>query len=215
MLNLVLPDSSPTYSLPLYVPSSPGSFWVLQKRFSQTPASTWCTLATSRTNRLSASPCTLSAPYCRNFLGFAKEIFTDAGKYVVHFGYQPDTAAAMAEKTLAIRSGQADVRVTPLAQLRTEVAVIPSVTGNQLVVSQPLPLDERMIALAAAISGGGLWPVPWSTVGTEVRACFSSMRHVAAVLGGSLTHPSSGVGIVLNCVGAIVLCVLSAVLCCS
>jgi hypothetical protein len=69
----------------------------------------------------------------RNFLGFAKEIFTDAGKYVVHFGYAPTTAAAMAEKTLAIRSGQADVHVTPLAQLRTEVAVIPSVTGNQLV----------------------------------------------------------------------------------
>jgi hypothetical protein len=89
----------------------------------------------------------------RNFLGFAKEIFTDAGKYVVHFGYTPNTAAAMAEKTLAIRSGKDDVHVTPLAQLRTEVAVIPSVTGNQLVVSQPLPLDERMIALAAAISG--------------------------------------------------------------
>lgn len=75
----------------------------------------------------------------------------------MHFGYKPDTAAAMAEKTLAIRSGKADVHVTPLAQLRTEVAVIPSVTGNQLVVSHPLPLDERMIALAAAISGAGCW----------------------------------------------------------
>lgn len=69
----------------------------------------------------------------RNFLGFAREIFTDAGKYVVHFGYAPNTAAAMAEKTLAIRSGKEDVHVTPLARLRTEVAVIPSVTGNQLV----------------------------------------------------------------------------------
>lgn len=71
--------------------------------------------------------------HCRNFLGFAREIFTDAGKYVVHFGYAPNTAAEMAEKTIAIRSGKSDVHVTPLAQMRTEVAVIPSVTGNQLV----------------------------------------------------------------------------------
>jgi hypothetical protein len=70
---------------------------------------------------------------CRNFLGFTREIFTDAGKYVVHFGYAPNTAAEMAEKTIAIRSGKSDVHVTPLAQMRTEVAVIPSVTGNQLV----------------------------------------------------------------------------------
>jgi uncharacterized membrane protein YgcG len=69
----------------------------------------------------------------RNFLGFAKEIFTDAGKYCVHFGYTPDQAAAMAQATIAARSGKADVAVTPLARARTEVAVIPSVTGSQLV----------------------------------------------------------------------------------
>lgn len=40
-------------------------------------------------------------------------------------------------------------------QTGTDVAVTLGVTGNQLVVAQPLPLDERMIALAAAISGGG------------------------------------------------------------
>ncbi|WIA31346.1 hypothetical protein OEZ86_002247 [Tetradesmus obliquus] len=114
----------------------------------------------------------------RNFLGFAKEIFTDAGKYVVHFGYSPQEAATLCSKTLQARSGNADVAVTPLAQARTEIAVIPSVTGNQLadvavtplaqarteiavipsvtgnqlVVHQPLPLTERMVALAAAIS---------------------------------------------------------------
>uniref|UniRef100_A0A383V788 Phospholipid scramblase n=1 Tax=Tetradesmus obliquus TaxID=3088 RepID=A0A383V788_TETOB len=107
----------------------------------------------------------------RNFLGFAKEIFTDAGKYVVHFGYSPQEAATLCSKTLQARSGNADVAVTPLAQARTEVAVIPSVTGNQLVVHQPLALSERMVALAAAISvdynffsqhssGGGLISPP-------------------------------------------------------
>ncbi|KAF6252183.1 Scramblase-domain-containing protein [Scenedesmus sp. NREL 46B-D3] len=88
----------------------------------------------------------------RNFLGFAKEIFTDAGKYVVHFGYSPQESAQLASRTLQARSGQADVAVTPLAQARTTVAVIPSITGNQLVVHKPLPLTERMVALAAAIS---------------------------------------------------------------
>eukprot|EP00879_Flechtneria_rotunda_P017867 GHRR01018727.1.p1 GENE.GHRR01018727.1~~GHRR01018727.1.p1 ORF type:complete len:463 (+),score=113.14 GHRR01018727.1:109-1497(+) len=72
----------------------------------------------------------------RNFLGFAKEIFTDAGKYVVHFGYSPQTAADMTSRTLQIRSGQSDVAVTPVAQARTDVAVIPTVTGNQLVSAQ-------------------------------------------------------------------------------
>jgi len=29
----------------------------------------------------------------RNFQGFGKELFTDAGKYVIHFGSQPTEAA--------------------------------------------------------------------------------------------------------------------------
>jgi hypothetical protein len=80
---------------------------------------------------LNFTPCIITT--CRNFLGFAKEIFTDAGKYVVHFGYSPQEAAQLCSKTLQVRSGNADVAVTPLAQVRTDVAVIPSVTGNQLV----------------------------------------------------------------------------------
>jgi hypothetical protein len=32
----------------------------------------------------------------RNFQGFGKELFTDAGKYVIHFGMPPDTAAEQA-----------------------------------------------------------------------------------------------------------------------
>lgn len=66
-------------------------------------------------------------------MGFAKELFTDAGKYVVHFGYSPHKAADMCSKTLQIRSGKDEVAVTPLAQMRTDVAVIPTYTGNQLV----------------------------------------------------------------------------------
>jgi hypothetical protein len=52
---------------------------------------------------------------------------------VVHFGYSPQEAAQLCSKTLQARSGQAEVAVTPLAQVRTDVAVIPSITGNQLV----------------------------------------------------------------------------------
>lgn len=83
-----------------------------------------------------AAPCCLlllPPAVTRNFLGFAKEIFTDAGRYAVHFGYAPAQAAELASRTLAARSGQDSVVVTPLAQARTDVAVIPSVTGNQLV----------------------------------------------------------------------------------
>lgn len=42
--------------------------------------------------------------------------------------------------------------VTALARYSTDVQVIPTSTGNQLVVHRPLFLPERMVALAAAIS---------------------------------------------------------------
>ncbi len=74
-----------------------------------------------------------SLPMCRNFQGFAKELFTDAGKYVVHFGFDAQRAAEIEQATLQARSGRDDVQVTPLAVARTDVAVIPTVTGNQLV----------------------------------------------------------------------------------
>ncbi len=32
----------------------------------------------------------------RNFQGFGKELFTDAGKYVIHFGSKPSEAAEQA-----------------------------------------------------------------------------------------------------------------------
>eukprot|EP00887_Chlorella_sp_A99_P007876 scaffold20.g7876.t1 len=120
----------------------------------------------------------------RNFSGFGKELFTDAGKYVIHFGSSPGEAAHEAQATVAAAHPDrpppplpaSPPAVTALARLRTDVSVIPTSTGDQLVVKRPLQLDERMVALAAAISvdydyfhrhshhGGGmlpfLYPVP-------------------------------------------------------
>mmetsp|Transcript_6526 Transcript_6526/g.18209 ORF Transcript_6526/g.18209 Transcript_6526/m.18209 type:complete len:414 (-) Transcript_6526:288-1529(-) len=94
----------------------------------------------------------------RNFLGFGREIFTDAGKYVIHFGMPPDTAAdqatvsrhALIEKQAS--PSESSVPVTALAKLRTDVSVIPTQTGDQLAVVRPLSLSERAIALACAVT---------------------------------------------------------------
>ncbi|KAL4433405.1 hypothetical protein ABPG77_010258 [Micractinium sp. CCAP 211/92] len=89
----------------------------------------------------------------RNFSGFGKEIFTDAGKYVIHFGSSPvEAAEQVATAVHAAHPDRPPPPVTALAQARTDVSVIPTSTGNQLVVHRPLELDERMVALAAAIS---------------------------------------------------------------
>eukprot|EP00884_Botryococcus_braunii_P006963 jgi/Botrbrau1/16268/Bobra.0066s0050.2 len=89
----------------------------------------------------------------RNFQGFAKEIFTDAGKYVIHFGSTPTEAAgecAQHGRGGAPRPAPPDVKPLPEARPGA-LTVIPQANGNQLVVSRPLALSERMIALAAAI----------------------------------------------------------------
>lgn len=70
----------------------------------------------------------------RNFQGFGKELFTDAGKYVIHFGQKPDDAAKQVTETLQSRTKDPSLPpVTPIAQMRTDVEVIPSYSGNQLV----------------------------------------------------------------------------------
>jgi uncharacterized protein YxjI len=111
----------------------------------------------------------------RNFQGFAKELFTDAGKYVVHFGLPAEESAAVATRTLEARSGRVGFGAVPPLQIgpgaassapgggaaaasgsssssSDAVAVIPQVTGGQLAVARPLALDERMVALAAAVA---------------------------------------------------------------
>lgn len=91
----------------------------------------------------------------RNFSGFAKEIFTDAGKYVIHFGstghqqqqqqLAAEGAATAAPQVAAVAGPAAVVEaapplgaatapsVTPMAVARTDVAVVPGTDGNQLV----------------------------------------------------------------------------------
>ena len=80
----------------------------------------------------------------RNFQGFGKELFTDAGKYVVHFGNNPKQAAEQAANTVqAAHPDKPRPQITPLARVRTDVAVIPTQTGNQLVSNplSPLPIS--------------------------------------------------------------------------
>jgi hypothetical protein len=74
---------------------------------------------------------------CRNFIGFGKELFTDAGQYCIHFGYSAQQSAQLQQKTLEVRSGKQDVQVPEVAagssSSSKELAVIPTYTGNQLV----------------------------------------------------------------------------------
>ncbi|KDD71856.1 scramblase, partial [Helicosporidium sp. ATCC 50920] len=74
----------------------------------------------------------------RNFQGFGKELFTDAGRYIIHFGGSPREAAeAVARQIHAQHPDRPAPPVTPLARLRTDALVIPNATGNQLVVQRP------------------------------------------------------------------------------
>ena len=88
----------------------------------------------------------------RNFSGFGKELFTDAGKYAIHFGETAREAANFVQQSLD-RTQSDKMLVAPEANLGpNETAVIPCSSGLQLKLPSPLALDERMIALAAAIS---------------------------------------------------------------
>ena len=70
----------------------------------------------------------------RNFQGFGKELFTDAGKYVIHFGEAPLQAAENVANTVqAAHPDKPKPPVTALAKYRTNVSVIPTQAGNQLV----------------------------------------------------------------------------------
>lgn len=88
----------------------------------------------------------------RNFSGFGKELFTDAGRYAIHFGETAEEASSFVQRSLENAYPEKQVSA-PQATLGPQTkAVIPCTTGNQLMVENPLELDERMVALAAAIS---------------------------------------------------------------
>lgn len=90
----------------------------------------------------------------RNFSGFGKEIFTDAGKYAIHFGESPEEAARHVQNSLVTaHPGEKLPPVMPMKLPKSsDYSVIPCTNGDQLVIKQPLGIDERMITLAAAIS---------------------------------------------------------------
>jgi hypothetical protein len=90
----------------------------------------------------------------RNFSGFGKELFTDAGKYAIHFGSTAEESAKFVQLSLdAGHPGNKGGMKAPVARLNSEFnSVIPCSSGEQLVLREPLTLDERLIALAAAIS---------------------------------------------------------------
>ena len=90
----------------------------------------------------------------RNFSGFGKELFTDAGRYAIHFG--GSVAEAAQQLTTSISSAYPDRAAPPvpsaITRARAGAEVIPTTAGEVLAVSRHLGLEERMIALAAAIS---------------------------------------------------------------
>ncbi|KAI8105382.1 hypothetical protein M9435_000548 [Picochlorum sp. BPE23] len=88
----------------------------------------------------------------RNFSGFGKEIFTDAGKYAIHFGETPRQASQFIQRSLDNAYPEQTLKAPEAALSPDTKAVIPCTSGNQLLVKSPLQVDERMVALAAAIS---------------------------------------------------------------
>lgn len=71
--------------------SDPSSGWVASSRPCDQPL-------------VSFSPHIAHPFCCSNFQGFGKELFTDAGKYVVHFGSSPTEAAE--QVATAVQVGQ-------------------------------------------------------------------------------------------------------------
>ena len=84
----------------------------------------------------------------RNFQGFGKELFTDAGKYVIHFGDKPMDAAEQASKTIQAAHPDKPVPpVTAVAKYRNpDMQVIATSTADQLVSFGQLALSDVAVA---------------------------------------------------------------------
>ena len=119
----------------------------------------------------------------RNFSGFGKELFTDAGRYAVHFGESSKNEAAAAvrrtieaahpeAKPAAIEASVEKALVTTSNSPSSSSSsnLVATSTGGVLALARPLEVDERLAALAAAIAidfdyfsrhssaGGGMMP---------------------------------------------------------
>ena len=90
----------------------------------------------------------------RNFSGFAKELFSDAGRYCIHFGQAPADSAQFVQRSIDAAHADRDISKDELRApvVKSNKAVIPFSSGEQLVVKESLDLDERLIALAAVRS---------------------------------------------------------------
>ncbi len=85
--------------------------------------------------------------------GLAKELFTDAGKYAIHFGSPRHSSAEQAAATIRAAHPTATIDSSSLTRnVPDNALLVPTATGSQLVVARPLGLSERMAVLAAAIS---------------------------------------------------------------
>ena len=94
----------------------------------------------------------------RNFTGFGRELFTDAGRYAIHFG-DPTQATALAAATRVIAAAHPDAakegRATAVApaDVTPTTALVPTSTGEVLPLAHPLStLPHRLAVLAAAIA---------------------------------------------------------------
>lgn len=80
----------------------------------------------------------------RNFQGFGKELFTDAGKYVIHFGSPPAEAAEQV-CTAPLTSP------LPASAMAGRAGLFPKRTSA---ATQPSPLPLLLSTLAVRMSGG-------------------------------------------------------------
>jgi len=117
----------------------------------------------------------------RNFMGFGKEIFTDAGQYAIHFGLPAAEAEKMVSNVEQAKASQAQASPPPVppkplgpeAATDDKALVIPTQAGSMIQVARRLHIDERMITLACAIS-----------IDYGAAACPRLFGVVVVVLGG-------------------------------
>ena len=58
----------------------------------------------------------------RNFQGLGRELFTEAGKYVIHFGESPESATHSVAQSLGISESEAEARAAAGASAQAEAA---------------------------------------------------------------------------------------------
>lgn len=115
---------------------------------------------------------------CASDAGFGKELFTDAGKYVIHFGSSPQEAAEqVATAVQAAHPDKPPPPVTALARVRTDVSVIPTSTGARLAGSAAVGLVQEWPVQSVVQL---LWALPLSSA--SAGPCAFAGRPAARIL---------------------------------